>query len=158
MADRVKRRRLSRNSWRESTTDGVIQTDFAFQASEDKLYVHTHQPNKVEILRQNARDAKYSADHRDLRRGVRIPEEDFGYVCRRWPGLVRGTLEERQKALSELMRAHPEWIRIKYTKKIFGGYQCPENSARERRIIAPQSQKRAKPTAKGEQPQQMDKL
>lgn len=115
--DRVKRRNLSRNSWKESSSDGVIQTDVAFQAHEDKLYVQTHQPNKRAILENNRKLESISDRHTKLARGVRIPEEDFGPLCSRYPELLTGTPEEKQQALTRIMQAYPEYVVIRHTNK-----------------------------------------
>lgn len=110
---------LGNSGWKIKQTDGVIQTDTVYQPSEKRMYVHTHQPNRDAILRHNQRLASISRDHKDLKRGLRIPEEDFPMICERYPGLIRGTPEERQNALTKVMAAHPEYVIIHHTKRLF---------------------------------------
>jgi hypothetical protein len=113
----VRRSRLSRNSWKETTSDGLIKTTMAFQAHEDKLYIQTEQENRDEILEHNKRLRAYSKDHTRFRRGLDIPEEDFGMVIGRFPDLVKGTPDEKRKAMSEVMATWPEYVVIEYNPK-----------------------------------------
>lgn len=118
-SDLRRRRRLGNRHWRESHGDGVIRTELAFQPHEDKLYIETSQPNKRAILENNRKLAQLSGDHKDLARGLRIPEEDWPTVIIRWPNLVRGTQDERREALTQVMAAHPEWVIIRHTRRSF---------------------------------------
>ena len=81
--------------------------------------METHQPNKRQILEQAQRMRSVSNLHTQLKRGVRIPEDDFPAVVTRWPNIVRGTNEERQQALTAIMQAHPEWITIEHRRKFY---------------------------------------
>ena len=117
MAELIKRNKLGNRHWRESHGDGVIKTEMAYQPSEGKLYVETTQPNKRAILENNRRLASLSDRHTTQRRAIRIPEEDFPMVVKKWPTIVKGTNEERQQALTQIMAAHPEWAIIKFVPK-----------------------------------------
>ena len=110
---------LGNRKWKHKTSDGVIQTETVFQPHENKLYVETTQPNKTAILRNNQRLANQSRDHREIRRGLRIPEEDFPIVCERYPDLIKGTREEQQAAMGKIMEMHPEYVVVQYQRKYF---------------------------------------
>ena len=118
-SERIKRRKLSNNSWKETTWDGCIQTTTAFQAHENKLYVETKQPGRNAVLEDNKRLRSLSRDHTTLRRGLSIPEEDFGTVCERYPLLLKGTPDEKKQAMSQIMAAWPEYVIIEHTPKYF---------------------------------------
>lgn len=110
---------LGKRHWRQKQSDGVIATETVFQPHENKLYVNTTQPNRHAILKNNERLSRQSGDHRDLARGLRIPEEDFPMVCQRFPNLISGTREEQQAAMTQVMAAHPEFVVIKHRKRFF---------------------------------------
>ena len=110
---------LGNRHWRQKTSDGVIQTETVFQPHENRLYVNTTQPNKNQILKNNHDLKKQSRDHTKIKRGLRIPEEDFGVICNRYPLFIRGTPEEQQAAMGEIMRRHPEYVIVDYTQRCF---------------------------------------
>lgn len=110
---------LGNRHWREKRSDGVIQTETVFQPHESKLYVNTTQPNKAAILKKNHALKRQSGDHTKIKRGLRIPEEDFGAICARYPKFIKGTREEQQAAMGEIMRLHPEYVIVDYTKRYF---------------------------------------
>jgi len=106
----------SNQTWKETTTDGVIDTTIAHQASEGVIYHETkHNPaQRRKILEHNAalrKEQPFTKKFRkDYRAMLTIPEGDFASLFAKYPDLNSTDRAIKLAAVKKLMQTHPEYV------------------------------------------------
>ena len=109
----------SRNSWKKTQTDGVIDSKLVYQASDDKIY-HERGHNKVNrdsILNRNAtirREMPFTAKAmRENQLILTIPQGDLQFLQVEFPDLLSTVMDDKAQAYKAVAAAHPEYIQYK---------------------------------------------
>jgi len=109
--------REGQNSWKDtSRSDGVIITEDAFQAHENKVYSRSfHDPVQRDlIMNRNAairREKPLRAEvTRKYKLMVTIPTGDLPALEVEFPGLKSNDMAEKKKALYAITAKYPEYI------------------------------------------------
>lgn len=106
----------SNQTWKETTSDGVIDTTIAHQASEGVIYHETkHNPaQRRKILEHNAalrKEQPFTKKFRkDYRAMLTIPEGDLGSLFKQYPDLNSSDRKLKLAAVEKLMKSHPEYV------------------------------------------------
>lgn len=106
----------SNQSWKQSQTDGVIDSTVAHQAHEDRIYVEQkhNAANRRKILEQNAAIRRENPFRPEVTRGhkliLSIPQGDMMSLRIQYPDLDSNVMSDKARAYKAIAAAHPEYI------------------------------------------------
>lgn len=107
------------NPWSQTWNDGITTTKVAYQPHEDKLYVNRESNHEKAILDQNnsMRNDDGFVKNGNVRMVIRVSQEKYVELIKQYPGLIRGTAEDRRRTWELIGKEHPEYVAKNFQNK-----------------------------------------